>query len=312
MIYPIVTIIAFILSQQKLTNKIAGVLIGPLLILLFIFHSRTAAYSLTGTHQFPILSGWQWANNALYIREFIPVDSSKLPSMQSKELDRIARDFYRSVPAEQRDLPNYVANYFIRQSQSPLKKYLNTHYRITNEYNQVVAWGKVSPVFAEYGKYLIKTYPIAFAKHYLLVNTRNYFFPPLEKLEVYNLGMDSVWPLAQFWFKLPSPVVRVFSKELQGTILILYPLAFGIVNLYFACTLLWFLWHEGWKKADKSFLYAGLTVTLLLVLNFSFSVFANIIVFRYQVFPMILLLSFSFVLLDQGKMERDTNGLPAG
>lgn len=72
--------------------------------------------------------------------------------------------------------------------------------------------GKCAPVFGQYGLYLTKAHPLAFARHYMLVNTKNYFLPPLEKLEVYNLGLDEYWPMAQYWFDMQKEAKSYLPK----------------------------------------------------------------------------------------------------
>jgi hypothetical protein len=312
MYYPIIAAFAFLISRHRPWAKIAGVLVGPLLIIPFVLHSRIAARELTGVAQFPILSGWQWANNALYMREFIEVDSTSFPTRETTSLDRIARHFFETVPQEQRDLPNYVANYFIRQANAPLKQYLHQHYAIHDEYDNLVAWGKVSPIFSQYGTSLIRRYPLSFAQHYLLVNTKNYFLPPLEKLELYNLGQDSIWHRGQNWFSLSTPKIRVCNKYLQGLVLLPYPLLFLLLNLFFAVTLWLLLWRQGFQAGGQGFTRVMVLITGFLILNFGFSVFANIIVIRYQVFPMILLaslglVSLEFLLIQRPLIRRQAN-----
>jgi len=192
-----------------------------------------------------------------------------------------------------------VANFFIRQPEAPLKQYMERKYKNTPDYGSVEQWGKVAPVFAQYGLFLIKRHPLAFARYYLLVNTKNYFLPPLEKLEIYNLGTNEIWPIAAYWFDLHSLKVTCVSKTLQGTLLFIYTVVFAILNLYFVVALSLFIKKSIWKTCAKELNYTILVVVGFLLLNFLFSVFANIIVIRYQVFPMILLLAFMMLLTDQ-------------
>jgi hypothetical protein len=299
MIYPLISAFALIMSRQKAWIKATGIFLAPVLIIPFIIFSRDAAKEMTGTPQFPpILGGWQWANNALYMREFIDVDSTKLPSPECAELDRLARKFFRETPPAERDLPAYVANFFIRQPNAPLKQYMMAHYKINDELGEVVAWGKCAPVFGQYGLYLTKGHPFAFARHYMLVNTKNYFLPPLEKLEVYNLGLDEYWPMAQYWFDMQKEAKSYLPKTFQGTLLSLYPVLFMILNIYFAGAFIWLLTKQGFQNAGNDLTRTILVISSFLLLNFGFSVFANIIVIRYQVFPMMLFVAFSLILIE--------------
>jgi hypothetical protein len=307
MYYPLISVVVFILSKHRVIFKIGGMILAPALILPFILFSRSAAKHITGTAQFPILGGWQWANNALYMREFIEEDSTKFPTKETAELDEMARTFYRTVPKEDRDLPNYVANFFIRQGKAPLKRYMHTHYEIKSDYENVVAWGKVSPIYSQYGLYLIKRHPLAFFQHFILVNTKNYFLPPLEKLEIYNLGQDKMWPIAAYWFDYTDVTVKSISKYLQNLLLIIFTPLFLVLNIFCGINLSRFLLGKYVMKSGKEFANLLFTIGLLLILNFGFSVFANIIVIRYQIFPMFVLLSLGVLLNDYIQVMKNEN-----
>lgn len=311
MYYPLIAAAAFLLSRQSLWFKIAGIVSGPLLIIPFIIFSSNAAKKLTGTAQFPpILGGWQWGNNALYMRGFIDEDSTKFPTAETAELDRIARQYFNQPSRPQDQLASYVANFFIRQPEAPLKQYMELKFKGTKNYGSTAQWGMVAPVFDAYGKFLVKRHLLAFARYYLLVNTKNYFFPPLEKLEVYNLGADDIWPIAAYWFGYHSLKIESFSKTFQGTLLFLYTGLFALLNIYFAVMLFLFIRKRGWRNAGKPFSWTVLIVSSFLLLNAAFSIFANIIVIRYQVFPMIMFMAFSMVLTDYLEWQRKTSKDP--
>lgn len=299
MIYPIIAAVVFLFSRQKVWIKVLGILSAPLLILPFIIWSSQAAKGVTGTAQFPpILGGWQWGNNALYFRGFIEEDSSIFPTPQTRELDGIARRFFSQPERPQDLLFSEVANFFIRHPEAPLKQYMTRHYKPQNTYQSVQAWGESAVVFDQYGKFLIKRHPWAFFRYYLLVNTKNYFIPPLEKLEIYNLGEDEMWQPAQFWFRYISPKVWCLSKPFQGTILALFPIFFLVLNAYYVIALLQFIRRSGFRKTSRIVRITIATITAFLALNAAFSIFANIIVIRYEIFPMLVFLSFAMLLTD--------------
>ena len=300
MLYPVIAAGVFLLSKQKTWVKAMGIVSGPILIIPFIIWSSNAAKVMTGTAQFPpILGGWQWGNNALYIRGFIEEDSTAFPTKETAELDRIARRFF-SLPYRPQDLLfSEVANFFIRHPEAPLKQYMARHYpHPKDDYGYIAAWGKSAVVFDQYGKFLIKRHPWAFARYYLLVNAHNYFIPPLEKLEIYNLGEDAMWQPAQLWFRYPSPKVWCISKPLQGTILALFPIFFLILNAYYLVAYIQFIRKKGFKKTSRTVQYTIGIITAFLAINAAFSIFANIIVIRYEIFPMMIFLTFAMLLTD--------------
>lgn len=303
MIYPLVGSVVIMLALYNWKIKLAAILVPWALVGVFIWHSRAEAERITGIAQFPILSGWQWGNNALYMYEHIDVDNASMPTPETKELDALAKQFFRQTPYEDRDLPHYVANYFIRQDSAPLKKFLNNHYLIHTDLGQVIAWGRVSPIYAAFGKKLVKEHPWAFCKYYLLMNTRNYFIPPLEKMEKYNLGYRDAWVTAQYWFDWPSPTLHPkVPPHFMGNVLALFPSLFLVLNLYYLFLLASMVLHI--PVARPQFASVTLMLVLFLTLNFCFSIFANIIVIRYQVFPMLLFACFSALTVEEVVLQK--------
>jgi len=295
LIYPIITAIAFILSKQKLGDKILGITLGPIFTIPFILIVATEAKRITGEAQFPpIYGGWQWANNALYIREYISEDTTKFPSKQMAELDSIARSYFLHVPPERRELVFYVGNFFVKQWDAPLKIYMLKEYKTSG----MNSWAKVSPLFDQYGKYIIKRHPYAFFKHYLLVNSLNYIYPPLEKLELYNIGMDEMWYPAIIWFDYHSKDVKVVSKTLQGYLLFWLPGFFLLLNLYNIWLLISFVRKGGLKSLYRSFNKLVMVLAVFLFLNCIFSIYANIICMRYQIFPLVIQFILALLLTD--------------
>jgi hypothetical protein len=298
--YPFISVLAFLFSRTPLAFKFMGVIIGATLILPFIIHTREAARQLTGRPQFSLFTGWQLANNALYIYDQIQVDSTKLPTPQCRQLDQLSRKFISTIPAKfdyRKYLQYYVGNYFIRQPNAPLKVYLSSNYAFSED-DQVESWGKASLVFSDYGSWIIKNYPHSYIQYFVLPNARNYILPPLEKLEIYNLGLDNISPSAQDWFDLKTPDVWCISKKAQGKILFIFPPLFLVLNIAFLSCLIWLF-----AKKKTAALSGSQQATLWLyaaffLCNFGFTVISTINVFRYQVFPMILYLTASLMLID--------------
>src|SRR6185437_5485969 len=224
------------------------------------------------------------------------------PNSQTREVDRLARQYF-SQPSRPQDLLfSEVANFFISHPDAPLKQYMRRHFQPTDLYRDVQAWGKSAVVFDQYGKFLIRRHLLAYARYYLLINTKNYLIPPLEKLEIYNLGSDEMWQPAQFWFHYSSPKVWSVSKVLQGSLLAPFPPLFAFLNLYFATELLIFIRRRGFKKTGQSVQYTIITIASFLALNAAFSIFANIIVIRYEIFPMLVFLCFAMLLTDYNEL----------
>ncbi len=297
-IYPFVTAIAFAFSQYRIWWKLIGAVLGVVLIIPFVVHTRNVAGKMTGTKQFSLFTGWQLANNALYAYEYM--DTAKVLSKPLQELDLYSQQFYSAVPKDFRSeyLFTNPGNFFIQFSQSPLKAYLSRRYRFNSDYDAVIAWGKASAVFNEYGKYLIKHNKSAYFHEFMLPNAKNYFVPHLEKLKVYNLGDEKVDTIASKWFHYHGNKVWSASASAQGKILNIFPHLFLLINAYWIISILSFWYQEKFKTIYPIYnRYIVLTVAFFL-LNFSFCVSATIIVMRYQVFPFIICVSSALLLTE--------------
>jgi hypothetical protein len=298
-IYPFISAFAFLLSNHRRFSKVLGIGFGSFLVILFINHQRDAAQRVIGQKEFSFFTGWQLANNALYMYNHIEVDSNALPSEEAREMNRLSKEFYSHVrPEFDQYLTVYVANFFIRQPEAPLKTYFRAHFNPKTEKEKVRDWGKAGLVFGEFGKHLMKEHPGAYARHFMLRNVKNYFLSPLEKLEVYNLGSREVWPIAVEWFKYKSKEAKAFSFTFQGRLLSLFPAFFLFINACFVFGVV-LSWIKGLYKQQDPFIWRSvLLIATFWFANLAFSVFATINVLRYQFFPMLVCVAFTAVVVS--------------
>ncbi|WP_343673311.1 hypothetical protein [Chitinophaga sp.] len=299
--YPLLTVIAIMLSDYKWSLKLVAVILPWVLIIPFIIYTQQETKKLTGTAEFSVFGGWQLANNALYMYGHINVDSTELPP-RTRTLDSVTKAFWQAKALTEADLAAVPGTFFIKVPQAILKPYMYSHGRanLTGAPGWFQAWGSVSPVYNAYGKWLITHYPLAFSRYYLWPNVKNYFNPYLEKFGSYNIGKLDVWKPAVTWFNLKSNKVSLIPHiNFQGRIFRPYPLFFMGLNIYFAICAFFFLADRKIKEKHVTFRIAILLTIAFLVINFGFSVFATPVVLRYQVLPMIILLTFSLLLTEK-------------
>ncbi len=296
--YPFVGAIAFLISVQPRWLRIGGVVLPFLFLAPFIFFTRKASYKLTGTRQYSLFTGWQLANNALYIYDQIEVDSTDLPTTQTKILNTYALQFFRRVNSDSyRDaLENYVGNFFIRQPESPLKQYSGSHYIFKDERSNIVNWARASIVFEQFGKTLILQHPIAYVEYFVLPNIKHYFIPPLSHIGLYNYGTNEIYPIAAKWFHYPNNKIRVASYTFQGHLLEFYIGLFLLVNVYYAWNILRFTFRRGFSGLRTPESAVQLLLLSFLGANFVFSVASTVNILRYQYVPMVILASIGVVL----------------
>jgi hypothetical protein len=254
---------------------------------------------LTGIRQFSPFSGWQMANNALYTYRYLQDKQLQHLPVRFKKLDSMVRTYFdttRNVFLNPQEM--MIANtWYMWDPKSPLQIYMQQQFKKDSTADILKRWATVGPLYADYGAYLIKQYPLAFAKFYLLPNALKYYVPPVEFLDTYNMGKDKISPIGQVWFGLKSGKVRTHFKDLKVTVLNFYPILVGVLNVIFIFGVIGFILLQGFKY-NKQLWRALLLVTGLWLVNFGFSVFASQIALRFQMLPILVFLSFSLLLID--------------
>ena len=289
--YPVVGAMTFLLSYQGAGRKVAGMVAPLLMIVPFIWYTQQACLKLTGTKQFSLFTGWQLSNNALYMYDQIDVDSSELPTPEAKSLNRYAIAYFRMINSGpfRDNLESYVGNFFIRQSEAPLKQFYARHYTYRGKEADVVNWARASAMMGPFGRTLIQKHPVAYAKYFVLPNIRHYFLPPLSHIGLYNYGQDAIDPSAQTWFQYKEPKVVCVSYHLQGYLLLPYVGMFLILNLYYLINLVLFFRKKGVIGLKSYFGRLQVVIFTFFTLNFLFSIISTVNILRYQFVPMAVL-----------------------
>jgi hypothetical protein len=180
---------------------------------------------------------------------------------------------------------------------SPLQRYMEQEFKKDSSAPELQKWASMAPLYTAYGNWLIRTYPLQFAEHYLWPNAMKYYAPPVEFLESYNMGIDSVTEIAKVWFGYKKSKVRTYFKDLKVSTLNFYPALVGVLNVVFLMSLLAFVALDGYRKKaiprPTLLLVAGLWI-----INFGFSVYASPIALRFQFFPVLVFISMALLLLE--------------
>jgi hypothetical protein len=296
--YPFITIIGFLFSKEKLRIKVVGLLLGFIMIISFINYNRQKYYEFCGRKIFTPFSGWLTANNALYAYRYVPnEDHLKVPE-KFKKLDDEVRIFFDTARNPIRHPENYILAYhdYMWLERSPLHVYFLNNYRKDSTIKFNAAWSAISPLYKEYGSWLIAHYPIKFAKYVLLPNLFRWFLPPIEFLEKYNSGLSYVPETIKEWFKYKDNNVKVNIKEpnffqyAQN----LYIKLVCIINFSFflvSISLVFFKIPQFLKPIFIILIVCYLT-------NLFFSVYASPIALRFQMFPIQISTILSFVIID--------------
>ena len=140
-------------------------------------------------------------------------------------------------------------------------------------------------------------YPLQFTRYFIWPNFIKYYAPPVEFLEQYNMGRDTVTNIAMGWFGYKTKKVKTAIGGNHVYILNFYPILAGTMNILFLFGFLFFIMLGGLKKPNN--ISKGLLLASgVWLINLIFSVFASSVALRFQAFPILMVFSFAFLLID--------------
>ncbi|MBN9383904.1 MAG: hypothetical protein J0H74_24325 [Chitinophagaceae bacterium] len=291
--YPVIAAAVFLMTRASLTYKLTGIIASVMTLTLGAMAVREMTWRQTGVRTFSAFSGWQMANNALYVYPYIEVDAGRLPSPECRELDSVVR-----TKIDRTNPP--VDTWYMWDPHGPLKTYMRLRQRREHT-DYFTAWNRVGPVFSQYGYYLLTRHPWLFWREYGSPSARIFLYPPLDVLSRYNEGESEVDETAKEWFHYNSTKVRtLWSPDLQSYILIPF-LPFWLF-LNFAGILAGIIFllrgRAKFRGLYKDFQKGLLLAAVYLGVNAAFSIFAVPNVFRYQIGPLIWLFTYTFLACD--------------
>jgi hypothetical protein len=305
--YPAVAALTVLLTKKGLGFKAAGVVLSIGVVLAGTFWIKEITKRETGADLFSAFSGWQMANNVLNLYPHIPVDTAGLPSADCRELAGYVQRYFREedrrrvdtgrkmVGEAEREQTSSVTTAYMWLRSSPLHLYMKA-YQQRNKLSYFDAWNRVGVVFTQYGYFVARSHPLAFAHYYCWPSAKTFFLEDLDVFAVYNEGNTEVDKVAKDWFRYPGLRPRVYSATVQGRLLAPMPWVSLLLNAAFVVVALFFLPFRARREHHPVFTGSFRLAAAFLLANACFCIFASPSVFRYQVLPMIVL----FVLVVTG------------
>jgi hypothetical protein len=296
--YPLISIIIIAFTDLSLKNKVAIGSFIIILLALFIGRTEYEYYKLTGKVQYSAFGGWQMASNALYgyahskqipLYE-VPVRFRELHAIVNHHIDSISRLPHRP------DLD--VAVYYLWDLKSPLRVYMDKEWRKDTALDFFKNWAYVAPLYADYGKYLIRKCPISFLKYYVWPNAVKYYVPPTKFMGIYNMGNDSVEKIAASWFGWENKKVSTYFKGKKIEVTESFTIISAVINFVFVISFFSFVFLSGFAKSSVSARRVLWLTVSIWFCNMIFSVLAAPIELRYQLFPIFITFCFMLILLS--------------
>ena len=308
--YPFISIAVISLSSANRKIKLLSVSLIILLLASFIGRSAYEYKVKTNTIQYSAFAGWQMASNALYGYAFAkPISADKVPE-KFRELHLLVNrhmDILRKYPPFFRP-DKEVAVYYLWDLESPLRTYMEQKFAKKKATEYFIQWSSMAPLYASYGKFLIKEYPAEFIKHYVWPNFIKYYTPPTKFMGAYNLEKDTVEQVVVNWFGWKNNKLPSNFKDKHITITEAFPIMFAAINIVFALCCLSIALLGSFKTFSRVYKNIFRTVIAVWLTNMMFSIAAAPIELRYQIFPMIFITAFSWLtiahLILQTQVER--------
>lgn len=294
---PVISVVALVMSRRKWWFQLSGIVLTVVPLFVEVKYIQHITKKQTGTSIFSAFSGWMGANNALHMYPYIKVKNEDFKSPECVELNTMVKGYFDTVSTSLLPYPNAKVDYLWGDN-APLKAFMY-HKKNLKHMAYFNAWHAVAPVFLEYSQTLVRQHPVAFARYFMWPNAKLYIVPPIESLLAYNAGLDTVDETAADWFKYKSTRIRSVKKDRQR--FLLYPMVyfFTVLNIVFCTAFLVYLFKRKQRPVATPLFLSILLAGIFWGIYFLFSTYAAPIVLRFQVFPMIVYITFSGVLLNR-------------
>ncbi|MBW8688156.1 hypothetical protein K1Y79_27715 [Chitinophaga sp. B61] len=294
--YPFISMLVILVTQGGWKAKVLRIAIVLLPVTWFILYTTMTFKERMGVATFSPFGGWQMGSNALFMYAHVPPQRDNVPK-QFVTLHNITVKHMDSLNKLQQRPDGELGIYYLWDEKAPLKLYLEQKYRKDSTTPYLKRWASVSPLYGQYGAWLIKQHPAAYLKYYIWPNFINYYSPPTEFLGIYNMGSDTVDQGAVDWFGYKSNKVHHFSKNKIIILTSVFPLLLAMINVIFFFGFIGFIVLGGFSKVSPYYRKVLWLMVLIWLGNLAFSVLASPIVLRYQAFPFIFTLTFAVLLI---------------
>lgn len=299
MIYPAISLLAFMLSKITWQRRIIGLGITFIICGSFVCFTSYKYKKLTGYWQYSPFSGWQFANNAMYTYRYVDSSDRKPVPKNFEKLHNMINEYFDSTRDTKKFLIERIqaSTFYMWSPGLPLMKYRNGLYKNDTISSELKKWASMGPLYKSYGIYIILQYPQKFINYFLWPNAKKYYAPPIEFLENYNTGKTYVKNETKDWFGYKSTKISTRMQSKRIWILNYYPILSGIINIVMLCILIFYGILKGWQLTPL--LNKGIVLSSAFwFINAGFTIFASSAALRFQSFPIILTTIFVALLLD--------------
>ncbi|MCW3464123.1 hypothetical protein [Chitinophaga nivalis] len=286
--YPLVLLAALLLSHTSLRQKAATLGFSLLLLGGVIWQLQRVYDTHTGIRTISNYSGWQMANNALYMYPHIQVVPTDFSDPVSQQLDHMVKTYFDTTGLAQHNHTPRDGAQFMIDIFGPLKAYYR---QLASEppRTSIQAFGQADQAHGRYGRTLIMQHPVPFIRYFVLPNATVYLFPPEEQFGLYAEGRTTVPDEVAAWFGWPDSNISCRFPQLQHMLFIFFPILFLLLHLFVLPATFIFYRSGIYRKLSLAQHRTLILLALMLLFNAGFSILASPVVLRYQLLPLLLL-----------------------
>lgn len=273
-----VSVFFVILSFDRKKLRLSSSLVIILLIIVYSFYSyqKSKIFELVRVRTFSGFSGWQKASNALNCVPYININPSDIRDRKLKEFTRFVLQYDTLLVTDSRPSAK-----FMWDNRLPLKAWcINEAQRTNTPY--IYQWNYLgAKLYGRFGSYIMKKYPFAFARYYLLPNCRLIFFPADDQVvKVFRTDWIPDTLLGS-WFRFDKGEKLHSNSRLFQKIFILIPVARSLMWLLLLFSLVTFVVKRKTVKLSPARTRSFLALLAFVVVYYAFSAYAGPFELRY-------------------------------
>ncbi|HKI44027.1 MAG TPA: hypothetical protein VKA08_01725 [Balneolales bacterium] len=287
--YPLITISVLVYSYRKKAWVPALVVIG----MVFGIYRYTASQmkKYYGLYTFTEFSGWATANNASIM---VPHIDLRLEHFTEKPLEFINR-VMAAFPDSMYNPRSVLETQFIWNKRYPGKQILYRILKSNSRLSYTNAWVLVGKWYGKYGRTLILEHPVDFIHYFVLLNTKQVFYPEIGLgIFSHDSQMDRA---ALAYYGVDSSKFRarydIFGKLING---ITSPLNLLLWISFFALAGIW-VWTKSWKNLATDNRNILFITIIFMAMYLGGSILTHPVHYRYllPIHPLILMLCAVFL-----------------
>jgi hypothetical protein len=286
-------------STKKIWLRISLIIILVLMVYSFYRDQKATMKELVNVDTFSGFSGWQKASNAMNCVPYVKINPAQVRDKKVREFTRFVLQFDTLLIMDTKPSAKYMWD-----NRLPLKAYCFYEAKRTNT-PYIYQWNYLGAnVYGKFGTFIMKKYPLAFARHYFLPNCRLIFYPADD--QVVKVFRTDWIPedLLKSWFEF-NPGEKLYSKsKVYEKIFFLIPASRSVLWIcLLACMIMLVVKRKQFSWLPYQWISA-LMLSGFILIYYAFSAYAGPFELRYIGPVHLAVVSLIYITLNEIKLNR--------